>query len=47
MDGTKEWRRQLIIPPELGYGAQGASGVVPGNATLKFEVKLLAVQAAQ
>jgi FKBP-type peptidyl-prolyl cis-trans isomerase len=39
--------RQLIIPPSLGYGAEGASGVIPANATLKFEVKLLAVQAGQ
>jgi FKBP-type peptidyl-prolyl cis-trans isomerase FkpA len=35
--------RQLIIPPAMGYGAQGAGGVIPPNATLKFEIKLLAV----
>ncbi|KAF0290050.1 Peptidyl-prolyl cis-trans isomerase FKBP7 [Amphibalanus amphitrite] len=39
-------RRKLIVPPSLGYGEQGAGEVIPGGATLHFEVELLSINEA-
>ena len=37
-------QRRLVIPPDMGYGARGAGGVIPPNAALIFAVELLAIE---
>jgi FKBP-type peptidyl-prolyl cis-trans isomerase len=44
MGMKKGGKRKVTIPPEFGYGARGAGGVIPPNATLQFEVEVLSIK---
>ena len=37
-------KRKLVIPPEMGYGAAGAGGKIPGNAVLLFDVEVVSIK---
>jgi FKBP-type peptidyl-prolyl cis-trans isomerase len=44
MGMRKGGQRKVTIPPEFGYGARGAGGVIPPNATLQFEVEVVSIK---